>query len=390
MEADAGALRDLGRVTLYFGAFILAAFAYYLGKGVSKAVGSLHIPFVGGAIEKIVNDAIVNPAKDLMDASQAGIARGLSGLLDSLAVWIGLVLVLGIGIKDAFSYLWNEALAPRIEAVVKPVRTTANRALSKANEAIDTAQRDFAAAENYAAQQGSTAIREARDFTTATVNASADAVRSEFGKAIDALQRAEDSAVTRAMNIAAAGTTAAEELTRRLVAEAEQKAAAGVSEAEQLARQAVTTAEGEIAAGVSAAEQFAQQVAASAETKAAAALAASEATFTAALDSVKSIAVTAEDDIAAINKRIDSYSLPELAATVAGIATIVTAIATEAGLDSAECRSKVGGICSTNTSQWTGLLAGLGLVTGLLSLEEIVNLARPLVGVGAAIVSEVA
>lgn len=367
--ADAAALLDLGEVLLYFGAFILAALGYYIAKAIADhidvSIAGYH-PFAG--IATAIENAIVTPLKQIMDGASAGIAKGLQGIGDSLATIVGLFLVLGVGVKDALAYLWNQALSPRIESIVAPVRTLAGKAETDVRALEKTVAADLGKAERYADGKADAAKTAAEHYADAAVASAAATIRAETGAAIDKLRSAEDAAVTRAMNVAADGIAAAEALTRQLVGEAEQQAQAGVAEAEALAAQGVTTA----------------------EQQASAALAATEATFTSALAGVKSIAVTAEDDLTSVLGKLSTGDVAAIIASVPLLATLVHTLATETGLENQACRSKIKGVCGTDPAQWSSLLAGLGIVTGLLSLEEIVKLARPMVGLGAALVREAA
>lgn len=389
--ADAAALLDLGAVLLYFGAFILAALAYYLAKAVADHIDVSifgYRPFSG--IATAIENAIVSPLKDIMDGASAGIAKGLQGVGESLATMLGLVLVLGVGVKDAFAYLWNQALEPRIESVVKPVRRLASEAHAAADSALTVAAYDLGVAERYAEQKATAAEHAAGHYTDAAVAASASALRAELSAAIDKVRAAEDAAVTHAMQLAADGIAAAEAQAQAGLQALGADVAAKFAEAKTLIAQGVSEAEAFATAGITAAEKQAADALAASQTAGASALAATEATFTSALEGVKSIAVTAEDDLTTVLGKLSAGDVAAIIASVPLLATLVNTLATETGLENQACRSKVKGICATDPAQWGSLLAGLGVVTGLLSLEELVTLARPMVSVGAAIVREAA
>lgn len=63
-----------------------------------------------------------------------------------------------------------------------------------------------------------------------------------------------------------------------------------------------------------------------------------------------------------------------LLAAVPALAALVNTIATEAGLENADCRSKVKGICTTPLDEWAGLLDDLIPLTLAFSLAEMFSL----------------
>lgn len=74
--------------------------------------------------------------------------------------------------------------------------------------------------------------------------------------------------------------------------------------------------------------------------------------------------------------KIPLQQLLELLATTAGAGALVNIIAREAGLDTAECRAKVRGICSTDPAAWQALLDIAGLALVWVGIEEFVRLAQ--------------
>lgn len=342
---DAAALIDLGEVVLYFGRFILAALAFYLVAGI--AAGLRRIPIIGGSLSGVADfivREIADPLKADMKASEAAIAKGLLGIADSLAVLVGLFLVLGIGVKDALAYLWNEALRPLILGIVKPVRTLADEALAGADNALRTAAHYLQQAEQYAQGQANAAAAAARHFATAEIKKATDAVRSEFGGDIAKLQAAETQAVTHAMQVAADGIAAAK---------IEAESLFGQAEADAKALDAKTAA-----------------------------------TFTSALAGVKSIAVTAEDDLSTVLGNLSTGQVAAIIESVPLLATLVHTIAIETGLENQACRGKVKQVCATNPSQWTSLLTGLAAADIALNLREVVAGAALLAKPAAALLQE--
>lgn len=81
-----------------------------------------------------------------------------------------------------------------------------------------------------------------------------------------------------------------------------------------------------------------------------------------------------------LEKYLDSLGLAGLVAAVPALGLLVNTIATESGLDSAACRSKVKGICRTDPNVWEnllGLLAPLGLALSLRELVKVANAIGP-------------
>lgn len=100
----------------------------------------------------------------------------------------------------------------------------------------------------------------------------------------------------------------------------------------------------------------------------------------AAYDHAKAYADTITAPIGAEVTQLDHYikglGLDALVAAVPALATLVNTIAAESGLDGAECRSKVKGICGTDPNVWgnlLGLLAPLGLALSLRELAAVAN-----------------
>jgi hypothetical protein len=72
----------------------------------------------------------------------------------------------------------------------------------------------------------------------------------------------------------------------------------------------------------------------------------------------------------------DLATIAGLAAAIPLLRAIVNTVAVESGLENAECRSKVKGICGTNLSAWEGLLGGLVAIGAGFSLAELAVVAN--------------
>lgn len=328
---------DLAKLIPWLGALILATLAYYIVQpfvaALDVSIAGLHpFRFVGNALET----GIVEPLNDLRQRSDAEVAKGLSSLVDNLAIAVGLVLVLGILVKAALQYLWNHALRPLIHSITDTIRETAANALAKATGLEGTIAHDVAALAGSIAQEADTTFARARTYAdTAALNAEHAAERYA-DEAVSALRAAEDAAVDNvaslARSAAAAGALAAN---------------AALSEAEAFTVRAVAEA---------------------------------DATFDAALTQAQAIAIGAEHDLGAFKDYIDSLGLAGLVAAVPALALLVSTIAAESGLDSSACRAKNKQICGVDPAAWEGLLVGLAALGFAFSLSDLADVARSIIG----------
>lgn len=201
--ADAEALADLGLVLLWVGAFILASLAFYLAKAVESALR--HIPLLGGVLAGVAatfESAVVDPLDKLRKGAESEITRGLSGLLDSLAVLVGLAALLGLGVKAALEYMWNHSLEARVVSwiareiskihlphidVAAITRAITATILATVRADIAAVRRDLAKAEAVAASATTAALHTAERYADT---------------AVAALRTAEDAAIADAARIA--------------------------------------------------------------------------------------------------------------------------------------------------------------------------------------------
>lgn len=289
---------------------------------------------LGWAIDRLA-DLIVSGADAGIKGSERVLAGLFNGLVESLELMIGVPILLGLAVKAALVYLWNTAIPAWVRLELKPVRIIADAAKSAVASLATVVARNLAHALDYADSKAAHAISVSEGYArTVAGTARADAIRYARD-AVDELRAAESVAIANAVTIAHDAIRAAHE--------AEQQA---VTEATALAHRE---------------------------------LAASEAAFGAALAGVKGIAVRTEEELANLYGDLGVFGAGALIASIPALATLVHTIATETGLDRAECRAKVKGVCGTDAGQWGDLLAGLGLVVGVLELRELVELARPMV-----------
>ncbi len=318
MEADVAALRNLATVLLWSGAFILASLVYYVTEGIANAVTSLFL--VGGALSDAVRSAehfIVKPLDDLRQRSEREITRGLSGLVDNLAVWLGLAVLLGEGVKAALTYLWKHALSPFVHSIVDTIREMAHEALALAQSALKHAETVYDHAVHYADGVAARTLSEAHTYASAAALPAGHAAERYADTAVSTLRSAEAEAIKSAVGIAEAAATTADD--------------------------AIKTALGD----------------------------------------VRGIARTADEELDALVGKLGIAGTAGLIASIPALATLVHTIATETGLDRAECRGKVKQVCATNPREWEHLLAGLAATGLLLNLPAVVHaaalLARPVV-----------
>lgn len=337
-----------------FGALALCALALGLllaVKGLADALHSaLNIGFLGvhpfAGIADTLNNTLIAWLDDAIRGVEKIAARFFSGMIDSFGLLIAIPILVYIGARDALTYMWNSALMPRVHSVTDSIRATATEARDDVKALASTVADDYVNARNYADARASHAIESAEAFTTTKVAGAVAAVRGELANAVQTLEHTIDTATDGALSTALHAVHAAE-----------------------------LAVEGEIA---------------DAEGAAAAALAQSQALGQAALDAVKSIAVTVEDDLSTIEGGLGALGVAGLIAAIPAIATLVQSIATESGLENAECRTKVKGICGTHPSAWANLLAGAALAGVSFGLSDLVGVAKELIEEGSAVMHEFA
>lgn len=83
-----------------------------------------------------------------------------------------------------------------------------------------------------------------------------------------------------------------------------------------------------------------------------------------------------EDEIAGLN----IGDIASIAAATATLAATVAVTLAESGLDRAECREKVKGVCGVNPADWGLLLGGLAAIGFTLDFEELISIGQEIVG----------
>lgn len=212
MPEDASALLDLGAILVWAVAFALATLAYYLARAVAApfdiSIPGLGKPFHGVAVA--IENAIIEPMNDVRQASEAGIAKGVSGLLASLELIVGLTLLLGDGVKLALQYLWNHALGPFVHSITDKIATDARQALAKIDGVETTITHDIAAATATIEAQAVKEIAAAGTALRAEIQSAKAEALAYADDAVAKLRAAEDAALARAAAIASAAAASAD------------------------------------------------------------------------------------------------------------------------------------------------------------------------------------
>jgi hypothetical protein len=367
VAADAIALKDLAIVAAFFVAFALAFLAHELAVAVTTGLDFSLFGFrpLHGLAVKLEN-SVVAWTESAYKSSERHVTKGLSGLIDELAVWLAIPLLLALGTKAALTYLWNHALRPVIHSIADPIKATAVEALAKATALAGTLELRFSEAEAYALARANGALETAKAFVNRRLEEEAATLRGDIGAAKAAAEKYADGAVSK---LRAAEDTA--------IAGAVAVGVAAKVAGERAGREALAAAE--LSAGVAIAVEAAER---------AAELARLDAAGKAALEAVKSVAVNVNEELHTIEGAAGAVGVAALIAAIPAISTLVHAIASEAGLENADCRSKVKGICGTDPSSWERLLAGAALLALPLSLGELVRVARPLIEESAGLMKE--
>lgn len=360
---------DLGALALCFVAIALLLAVKGLASALHSAlnVGFLGVhPFAG--IATALENTLIAWLDDAIKGVERVAAKFESGLIDSFGMALAIPALLAIGVKAALTYMWNVALPALLSSTVAPVRALASKALDRGEALASTVALNLGKAERYAVDRADDVFDSARAYTNGRIAAAETALRGDISAAlaeaesfantaVGKLRAAEDGAIANAVELAA------------------QAKLAGVSAA---------------AAALEAANVISGQRISQAELLATAAIAASQAAGQAALDVVRGIAVTAEDELETIEGGLGALGVAGLIASIPMIGSLVHTIATESGLENAECRGKVKGICGTDPSAWAGLLEGLVALGFAFSLRELVEIANPLVGELSGIIDQAA
>lgn len=204
-------LEDLGVAVPWAVALGFASLALYVAKGIAapfnvSILGVRPFQFVADAIEA----GIVAPLNGIVNASESALTEALSALVDDTATLLGTFLVLGIGIKDALTYLWNTALGPFVHSITNTIARDASHALSDATALAKTVEANLTSAESYAAAQAANALADAKAWARTEIDAARSATEEYADDAVAKLRSAESAAIDNAVDIAHAAEVSAE------------------------------------------------------------------------------------------------------------------------------------------------------------------------------------
>lgn len=381
---------DLSELLIWCVAFALASLALVLSRAIATpfvAIGSL--PIIGTPFRWVaegIQAALVDPLNAIVNASEAGIAYSINQLIDAVAVLLGIPLVILLGVEKALQYLWNQALRPLIHSITDTIQSTANRALALAEAVpakIKTAVHD---AEVYTDAAVAVAAGELETKAIQLANIAKIEAVDYADWAVGRLRAAEDASIA----VANASLVAVEGELARLKSASEAAAAAiatvATREGELAAAIAARATEGELEA-VRAALGEAYSLAQTAKADAlSVAQEVSDKVLGPAITTVRSIAITVEDDIGTLIGNGTITDAARLLASVTAIGTLLYAIAKETGLENSDCRSKVKDICATNPAAWTKLIGAAAFFAIALDFRDFVAGAQLVAeGIGAGV-----
>lgn len=335
-------------------------------------------PFAGAAVA--LENSVIKWLQKEIDNTIKLMAKFWHELALSFIVGFEGILRSADGVVKGFAYLWNTALPAFVKLQTDWIGSLAREAKTIATGNVALIARDFAAAKTYAETQAERALSSAQAFTSSAVADAVSAVRGELSADVQALRDGANAAATAALQTAQAGIAEAERLATEEAARLRGEFTGDVSALDRTIADTAQALTAAAQAGVAEAERLAGSALAQSEAAARQALAEAEARGRAALDEVGKIAGAVGSDLKTIEGALGAAGVAGLLATIPAIATLVQAIATEAGLDSAACRAKNKQICGTDPLQWAGLLAGLAALGVSFDLADVVKIAAEGVG----------
>lgn len=345
-------------------------------------------PFAG--VAHAIDNTIIAGLNRAVRFLEAKAAQFESGVITALELLIAIPILVVLGLQKALEYLWSAALKPTIHAITNPIRATASQALALARTAEAAAVGSLAKAETYADHLADRTLASATAYAERQAAGALSAAEKYAAGAVEALRAAETSAIAHAVNLAAEAKAAGDAAAATVLAEARHLVAGAETAAAALAGQTLAEARHLVAVGEADAAALARGAAGAAEAVAAGELAAAEAAGKAALAVVAGVAGAAEAGVLDLEHLIDAAGWAALIASIPALAILVNAIATEAGLGNAACRSKVGNICQTDPLAWGNLLAGLAVLGFAFSLKDLYAVAEGLVGDLSGIIAQAA
>lgn len=373
-----------------------------------------NIPFLGGWI-----DGAMNRFLELLNAVVVDLRHAATTL------WQGFLwaIRLTVTILDEFAGYTESALGQLVEHALPgafanlyaDAHNLFQQAEADAQAAASLAADNLKVAERYADHAAGAAVSTAEGYTDTAISAVHDWTRGKIADAVQGVESDIASAKSAAISTAEAYAdrlrTAIEAELAKGIAGVESDLGSAVTALQTAIATARAAVEGELSTAEAAIEgQLVSDVnalnglIASAETTLENAIAAASAAETAVLNAAvaqldsaigavkaeadaiaaqvaaESTSAAAEladiyglgvDDLRRLVDQLDFGKLAELGAGAVLLRALVESLTSEAGLDRAECRAKVKGICGTDPTAWAGLLASLAAVGVAFDLKAV-------------------
>ncbi len=331
-----------------------------LALGIAEAIAApfdINIPAVGRPFHFVsvaLHNSLIKWIQSAITGVEGAAAHLWNNLASSMQLVFGLSILLGDAVYKALSYLMQVTLGARIFSKTEPIRKAADKAQTDATTALALASGGTPDVIGRLLGQPGAILSEANKYTDVqirtihdTVNAeAAAAAKSATSAAASAAQAARDITTGHAGSPGAAGIPGE----RGLPGEAGTPGVAGVPGVQGLPGEAGAPG----ASGVAALE----------------AAVAGEAGV------IGGIGTETWDELQKLYGSLDLTKLGGLLATGAVAGSIVNVLARDTGLENAECRSKVKGICGTDPSVWENLLGLLAPLGFGFTLTEMLPIAR--------------
>lgn len=277
------------------------------------------------------------------------------------------------------------------EAAIDTATSYADQAVAGLRAIEDKAIENAVDLANAAASTAAADLQKARDYTDSTVAAASGALTSLIDAAKNAAEQAAadalsaavtklDTAVSDARAAAASGIATAEKDAGDLVSQAVDALTGQITNLKASTNAALAAVAGAASSALSSASGAIGTEISAAVSGAEALASAGDQAVTAALDQVRSIAITAETDVQTLAGAAGIAGSAALISSIPALATLVYAIANEAGLGNSQCRQKVGKVCSTDPAAWAQLLAGAAFLALAFDFKEFVDVAEQLAG----------
>lgn len=321
---------DLVVIALFL---FLLAFLHATKWTIEPLVGALHgalgwVPFVGNLVDR-ADRAIIAALNDAIAGTEEVISTLWAGVVWSFNLMIDGLSTAWADTAAAFEHAFSTSIPNAFDSLWKETTHLVNRGVGTVADLGGDVAAALRSAELYAAQHATAALHTATAYTDTWIG--------KLGR-----QLGQDIAAVETVAHAAAATAAH-------AVDVAEHAAAGTS---QTITNLITN---ELPAEISA---LAHE------------LTAAEGAVAGELPRLPGLAL---DDIEQLLRSKEFGTLAGLLAAVPLVNALVHALAAESGLSTAECRSKVKGICGTDPLRWAHLLEGLAFAFVMPSLDELAD-----------------